>query len=56
MLVHLVASPKGEAISDSAQGECRTFQIVPLSVCVCIPVCLSVNNAARCILHLLRTI
>ena len=43
----LIASPKGEAIRDCAQGECRTFEIV--LICVC----LSVNNAARCTLHLL---
>ena len=47
----LIANPKGEAIIDGAQGECRSSKSY-LSVCVC----LSVNNAVRCTLLVLNTI
>ena len=34
--VYVIANPKGEAISDCTQGECRTFQsYLSVSVCVC---------------------
>uniref|UniRef100_M4BSX9 Uncharacterized protein n=1 Tax=Hyaloperonospora arabidopsidis (strain Emoy2) TaxID=559515 RepID=M4BSX9_HYAAE len=41
----IIASPKGEAISNCAQGECRTFVIVLI--------CLSVKTAAGCSLNVL---
>ena len=44
--IHIIESLISEAISDCAQGECRTFKSY-LSVCV------SVNHAARCTLHVL---
>ena len=50
ILFILIASLKSEAISDCAQGECRTFEIVLIYVC------LSVNNAVRCTLHVLSVI
>ena len=34
-----IASPKGEAISDCAQGECRAFSIVLICLSVCLSVC-----------------
>ena len=44
-----IASLKGEAMSDCAQGECRTFQSH-------LPVYVFVNKAARATLHVLNVI
>ena len=52
ILTLFIASPKGEAISECAQGWLDAEPFSRTSMCVSV----SVNNAVRCTLHLLNAI